>query len=280
MSNRKPSQTALGVATARAAHRLLDDRPFIFDDNIALRLLGPERESWILENAEGFRAPDKCALRSHVLVRSRYTEDCLEDAVSAGIRQFVILGAGFDSFACRQPEWARGLTIAEVDHPSSQLAKREAIAAAGFDEPGNVAYVSADFETDSLMDKLLAAGLSVSVPTFFSCLWLTAYLTGEANREIFTDAGSFAKGSEMVVAFHPRGLTSEWAKASERDPAFSDETARPATTYSYSALQNELKEAGFSSVSLCETGQIRQRYFQQRTYLAPPAIATLVRCFS
>jgi O-methyltransferase involved in polyketide biosynthesis len=117
MNDQKASRTALGTAHLRAAHQLLDAAPRILEDSIAVRLLGEGAGQKICESAEHYRNPAAAGLRSHVVLRSRFAEDRLAAAVPKGVKQYVILGAGFDTFAFRQPDWAKSLKIFEIDHP-------------------------------------------------------------------------------------------------------------------------------------------------------------------
>ena len=123
---RAASRTALGVAALRAAHLLLDARPSLLDDPVSGVLLAPWALEAIRQHPKRFQTPGARALRTHVLLRSRYAEDRLEAAFACGVRQLVVLGAGFDTFAYRQPAWAGNLTIFEVDQPASQGHKRAA----------------------------------------------------------------------------------------------------------------------------------------------------------
>lgn len=119
------SQTALGTAYLRAAHQMLDGEPRLLDDPLAVTLLG--RDAWgrIQANADAYRSPVVQSLRAHVVLRSRFAEDSLAEAVSRGITQYILLGAGLDTFAFRQPPWAHSLRILEVDHLQTQLLKRQ-----------------------------------------------------------------------------------------------------------------------------------------------------------
>ena len=149
------------------------------------------------------------ALRTHVLLRSRYTEERLHLAIDRGVVQFLTLGAGLDTFAYRQPEWAVGLRIYEVDHPASQKAKRERLAAASITVPGNVRFVSVDFEHETLRDRLVAHGFDFVAPTFISCLGVLVYLTKDAVADLFRFIASLAPSSECVFTFggHSRPTT-------------------------------------------------------------------------
>src|SRR5262245_50060473 len=113
MTDRASSNTAVGVAWLRAAHQILDDAPRILDDPAIVALLGPETESNVRRAASRYAQRAARALRAHVVTRTRYTEERLEDAVRRGTRQYVVLGAGLDTFAYRQPAWASALHVFE-----------------------------------------------------------------------------------------------------------------------------------------------------------------------
>src|SRR5437867_2557040 len=115
--------TAQGVAAMRAVHQIADGEPKILTDPITIRLLDPEVRAAIDSRSQRFQTAGMRGLRSHVLLRSRYAEDELNAAVDRGVDQYVILGAGLDTFAWRQPEWAERLRMFEVDHPAAQQAK-------------------------------------------------------------------------------------------------------------------------------------------------------------
>ncbi len=119
MSDRNASSTALGTLYMRAVHQLLDAQSLILDDPAALTLLGEDTIRQIKKNQKHHRTLEARALRTHVVLRSRFTEDRLAEAVDRGIMQYVILGAGFDTFAFRQPLWAWNLKIFEIDQPAT-----------------------------------------------------------------------------------------------------------------------------------------------------------------
>jgi methyltransferase (TIGR00027 family) len=201
MTERGASKTAIGVAMLRAAHQLLDGEPKVLDDTVVVALLGSEREGWIRGGAEAFREPRTMALRSHVLFRSRFAEERLREAVDRGVMQLVVPGAGLDTFAYRQPEWARALRIYEVDHPASQAVKRAWLEKAGIVVPPNVTYVPIDFEHATLLTGLERAGFDPATKTFVSCLGVLVYLTGEAIAELFAFVARLPAQSECVFTF-------------------------------------------------------------------------------
>src|SRR5262249_15993975 len=144
VTERAASTTALAVATLRAAHQLFDS-PRVLEDPVVLQLLDAEGITRIRENPDRFEIPQVRRLLKHVVMRSPIAEDRLAEAVARGVQQLIVLGAGFDTFAYRQPAWASALRIFEVDHPASREAKRTRLAAAGIEIPTNVEHVAIDF---------------------------------------------------------------------------------------------------------------------------------------
>ena len=143
MREGEPSRTAFGAALHRAAHADLD-RPVVFEDPLAWRILGVDRDEVLADGA----AP-RSRLRLFVAVRHRFAEDVLAAAVARGVRQVVVLGAGFDTFAYRHTH--EGLRVHEVDFPATGAWKRERLTEAGIEVPDSVTYVGVDFERDDLM---------------------------------------------------------------------------------------------------------------------------------
>jgi methyltransferase (TIGR00027 family) len=198
--------TALLAAAARAAHLIVDGDPPVFRDTLAYSLLGGQAEELVsYHRTHGGHLVLRGA-RAAVTTRSRYTEDRLADAAGAGTSQYVILGAGLDSFAYRAPAQTP-VTTFEVDHPATQEWKRGQLAAAGIAVPANVRYVPADLETQPLAGALCAAGFSMSRPAFVSWLGVTMYLTEEAIEQTLAAVAGFAPGSEIMMDYMlPDGL--------------------------------------------------------------------------
>src|SRR4029077_14604529 len=146
----QPSQTAMTAAAARAAHLLVDSEPRIFADSLAALLLGDKAETYLRYHREHGDHPLLAATPAQATCRSRFTEDQLALAAARGTAQYVILGAGLDSFACRS-ELAGRLRVFEVDHPATQQRKRALLAAAGLAEPPMLTWVPVDFETGELI---------------------------------------------------------------------------------------------------------------------------------
>lgn len=198
------SATAIGTALMRAAHTR-HDRPVLLEDPWGDRLvLDAERDA--LRALSGSDDLD-ASLRAHpsfatVILRARYAEDALADAVDRGIGQYVIVGAGLDSFALRRPPFARELEIFEIDHPSTQALKAERLVACGLWPLENVHLIAADL-SDVALDAVLAdSAFRRDLPAFFSWLGVTTYLSREANlATLCAIASCAARGSELVFSY-------------------------------------------------------------------------------
>lgn len=198
MISDEPSQTALTAAAARAAHLIVDGAPTIFADTLAERILGEQAETFLSYQRNSGTHPILVGARAQAVVRSRFTEDHLADAVRRGVTQYVVLGAGLDSYAYRMDPTER-VRVFEVDHPATQQWKRTLLAAADITIPDTVTFVPVNFETDSLADRLVADGFDPTAPALVSWLGVTMYLTRPAIADTLTVIGGFAPGTEIVV---------------------------------------------------------------------------------
>jgi methyltransferase (TIGR00027 family) len=201
MESDRASWTALGAASNRAMHLLVDDPPPILRDEWALRFIGAAAEKAFRENADAFRSREWGALRALAVIRNRYAEDLLRAAIARGARQYVLLGAGLDSFAHREPAIASGLAVFEVDHPSSQRAKRAILAEVRAPAVPSLVYVSVDFESETLSEGLRRAGFRRDLPTFFSWLGVTIYLDEAAIFSTLEFVRQCARGTEIVFEY-------------------------------------------------------------------------------
>lgn len=261
--NQAASQTALGTAYLRAAHQILDGEPKLLDDPVALPLLGPDASSRIRASAESYRTPIAAALRAHVVLRSRFAEDRLADAVSRGITQYILLGAGLDTFALRQPPWAQALRILEVDHPQTQLFKRQLMNAADLTPPANVSYLNVDFERESLQEGLLRHAVALDQPTFFSWLGVTMYLREPAIDAVLRFVAGFPSGSEIVLTFSqpPDDKADNTAWVAARTAAMNEPMI---SFFTPAAMEIKLRRAGFSGIDFLSPKESEIRYFSQR----------------
>jgi methyltransferase (TIGR00027 family) len=273
MPDRGVSRTALVTAYLRAAHQLLDAPPRILEDPFAVSLLGPAAAQRIADNPENYQTPERRALRAHVVLRSRFAEDRLAAAVLRGVTQYVILGAGFDTFALRRPAWAQQLKIVEVDHAATQSLKRSYLADAGLAPPESIVFASIDFITESLHDGLQRYGVAFNELTFFSWLGVTMYLEEKAIDTVLHTVAEFPVGSEIVLTFtRPRG---------DSPPPLAQRAAdlgEPWVSYfEPEALDAKLRGAGFSRVEFLSPTDSEARYFHDRPQDLPvPAQTNIV----
>ena len=193
----RPSRTAERVAIRRALHQLLDE-PRVHDDPLALAILGETPAAELRADPRRFEGgPVARVLRAFLAVRSRLAEDGLARAVAGGVRQYVVLGAGLDTFAYRNPYSA--LRVFEVDHPATQAWKRRRLAEVDIAVPEGVTFAAVDFVRESLRAALISAGLRSEEPTFFSWLGVTPYLEPANVMETLEVIAGFATGGGGVL---------------------------------------------------------------------------------
>lgn len=193
-----PSRTALRVALRRAAHQIYDS-PLVFEDPVAVPILGDGYAEELRRTPVRNDRPFSVGLRAFMVARSRYAEDNLRQAVTAGVRQYVLLGAGLDTFAYRNP-WPE-LRVFEVDHPATQQWKRELIGKNGIAIPENLTYVAVDFERQSLGERLVESGFLRNEPAFFAWLGVVPYLTMEAFRGTVSFIASQPSASGVALDY-------------------------------------------------------------------------------
>lgn len=189
----EPSRTALGAAVHRAVHQDLD-RARIFRDPLAWRILGLDRDG-VLTSA---RATEQVWMRLFIAVRHRFAEDGLAAAVARGTSQVVVLGAGLDTFACRNP-YAE-VRVFEVDHPATGRWKAERLRESGIAVPAGTAFVACDFERDDFLERLLAAGFDGSRPAYFLWLGVVPYLSRDAVAATLSRIGT-VPGAEVAFDY-------------------------------------------------------------------------------
>ena len=198
MQEQTPSRTAMRVAMRRAAHQLFDVPP-VLNDPTAVQIVGAEA----LKRIEASRATRHSryarAIRAFMAVRSRFAEDALAEAVAQGVAQYVLLGAGLDTFAYRSPY--PHVRVFEVDHPATQAWKRKKLDAAGMDVPPTLTFVPVDFERDSLADALTAGGFRHDAPAFFTWLGVTMYLTVPAIDATLRFIAASPPGSGVALDY-------------------------------------------------------------------------------
>ena len=260
------SRTAWRVAIRRAEHQVLD-KPAVFEDPLSLRIVGPEARVTIQPGRPLRRQRLTTSFRAFMAVRSRFAEDELSTAVAAGVRQYVVLGAGLDTFACRNPHAPQGLRVFEVDHPATQTWKRERLAAAGIEVPPSATFVAVDFERHSLAERLVAAGFQTAEPAFFSWLGVTPFLTERSFDQTMTFVASMPRGSGVVFDYAvPReSLNAVQVKALE---ALSERVANLGEPFRLffdpAHLIARIRRFGFVRIEDLGREEMNERYFAGR----------------
>lgn len=261
-----PSKSALMVAKLRAVHQLLDD-PVVFADSFALPILGAETERELREDPFQLNDPMSRGLRASLVVRSRLAEDSLQKATEAGVKQYVILGAGLDTYALRNHGPGRDVRVFEVDHPATQHCKKAMLVAGGLEVPPSTTFVGVNFETETLADALGGAGFCADRPAFFSWMGVTVYLSKHAVFETLKYVASLPQGSAVIFDY--------WV-----DPALLNpiermiggfvgeriaEQGEPWISYFEPvALQKDLQSIGFNLTSDFGPNELNARYLARR----------------
>jgi methyltransferase (TIGR00027 family) len=261
-----PSRTCEITAIMRALHQIADHEPKILVDPVAPQLIDPADQ---LDDrlASTFNHPFAKRWRAGFVLRSRYAEDCLADAVKRGVGQYLILGAGLDTFAYRQPPWAESLSIYELDHPATQCWKRGRLAAKNMEIPPNLTFVPIDFETISLADALRATDFSYGRTTFCSWLGVTPYLTASAINATFNFVLSLPPSSEIVFNFvlPADALSGLEAEAMVLAAQTAAEAGEPwLTSFLPDNLTTLLRAMGFCDVVHLTPPEANRRYFRDR----------------
>jgi len=251
----------------RAAHQLLDD-PKVFDDPVALRIIGKESASALQADPRQFEAtPLSSYLRAFVAARSRYAEDELALGLRHAVRQYVILGAGLDTFAYRNPYPQGRLHIFEVDHPATQAWKRARLSEIGMTLPGDLTFAPVDFETQTLEEGLRNAGYDPVKATFFSWLGVTEYLTTEAVMATLRFIVSAPKESGIVFDYmiSPSLLTPDQRARFDALARRVGSAGEPwQAFFDPEVLTRDLRAMGFRRVEDMGPEEINAKYFNDR----------------
>lgn len=264
--NGRPSRTLLRAAIRRAAHQLLD-HPLILDDPVAVSLVPEASDPSILAMLDDPAAPDAKLFRVLFATRSRFAEDRLAQAAGRGVRQYVMLGAGLDTFPWRQPTFAAGMRLFAADLPASLDWSRTRLRERGFATPVNLTFVPVDLENERLFDELSAGGFDPCAPSFFSVLGLTQFLSHGAIDAMLRFVSSRPSGSEIVFSFVPPDddLDGDDLKgavlSAERTKALGEPWKSRLRT---ADLLSRLCQIGFSDIFHLTPELARARYFADR----------------
>jgi methyltransferase (TIGR00027 family) len=267
-----PDSTAARVALWRSLHVQIDPAPHVLEDEIGLRLLAPP-EDWRQRGDmdPAFTRP----FRASIVARARFIEDLVAEQAAAGLDQYVILGAGLDSFAQRRPDIASRLAVFEIDRPGPQGWKRRRLGELGFGVPDGLRFVPVDFESGgSWRDGLVAAGFDATRPAVVASTGVSMYLSRAANAATLRQVAALAPGSTLAMSFL---LPLEPADPQLR-PALemAQNGARASGTpfLSFFVPQEVValaRDCGFRAARHVPASELARRYFSRRTDgLRPP----------
>jgi methyltransferase (TIGR00027 family) len=265
--------TAVRTALWRALHLLVDPPPHVLEDDVGLRLAAPE-EGWRLRpdmHPQGTRP-----FRASIVARARFIEDLVAEQADRGVEQYVLLGAGLDTFAQRRPELASRMRVFEVDRPGPQAWKRRRLAELGLAIPPWLRFVPVDFEAGaSFPERLVAEGFDNRRPAIVASAGVSMYLTREANRDTLRQVAGLAPGTTFVMSFLvPLELAGEDARPGlERSARGARASGTPFVSFfEPQELVALAREAGFREARHVSAASLGDRYFEGRADgMRPPS---------
>lgn len=261
-----PEITAVRVALWRALHAQIDPLPHVLEDEIGLRLVAPD-DGWRRrpDMDPNFTRP----FRASIVARARFVEDLVFEHVQRGVNQYVILGAGLDTFAQRRPEMGRRLKIFEIDRPGPQAWKRQRLIDLGFGVPDWLGFVPVDFEAgEPWWDRLTSGGFHPRMPAIVASTGVSMYLSKDANASMLRQLAGLAPGSTVAMTFMlPIELTDpEVRPGIERAENGARASGTPFISFFTPPQILELaREAGFREMQHVSAAVLTERYFAGRT---------------
>lgn len=260
-----PEHTAVRVALWRALHMQIDPVPHIFKDEIGAKIVAEENWRQRQDMDPGFSK----SMRASIVGRARFIEDLVEEQLKKGVTQYVILGAGLDTFAQRRPDLASKMHIFEVDQPGPQAWKKQRLADLGFTTPEWLHFVPVDFEAgDSWWDLLITSGFDPTKPAIVVSTGVSMYLTKETNFATLQQMSKLARGSTFAMTFM---LALDLLEGQEKATMefVMKKTQESGTPFLSLFVPHEIvemtKEAGFKSALYVSGRDLYHRYFTHRT---------------
>ena len=261
----EPDSTAVRVALWRALHVLVDPPPHVLEDEFGLQLVAPTDDWRARPDMGEWTGP----FRAGMVARARFVEDLVAQRVGEGVAQYVMLGAGLDTFAQRRPDLASRMRVFEIDQPGPQAWKQERLAALDYTVPDWLRFVPVDFESGaSWWDELTAAGFDAGQPAVIASTGVSMYLTREATMALLREVALLPGGSTLAMTFL---VPTELVDDADR-PAYvaAQEGAQRSGTPFISLYEPEemlslARDAGFARVEHVSSKQLAARYFADRT---------------
>lgn len=263
---REPESTAVRVALWRALHVEIDPPPHVLEDEIGLQMVAPD---------DGWRArpdmdpPGTRGFRASIVARARFIEDLVAEQGGRGVTQYILLGAGLDTFAQRRPEIASRMRVFEVDQPGPQAWKRQRLTELGFGVPDWLRLVPVNFEQNgSWWQELAVAGFDPGRPAVVASTGVSMYLSKDATAATLRQLAGLAPGSTLAMTFLlPRDLLDDADRAGLQA---ADQGARASGTpfvslYAPQEMLAMAREAGFADVRHVSGASLGERYFAGRS---------------
>lgn len=257
-----PDSTPVRVALWRAQHVELDPEPHLIEDELGLELIAP-KSGW--RNRPDMRGRAAARYRAGVVIRARFVEDLVANEVRRGVTQYVILGAGLDTFVQRNPQLAPRLQVFEVDRPGPQMWKKQRLAELGYDTPASLHFVPVDFEAgDSWLSRLLEAGFDAAHPAVVGSTGVSMYLTRDAIESTLKQAASLAAGSTLAMTFllpgEARKPTGHSTRRGEKEEA-PRRRGRFISFFTPREMLSMARDAGFKKAQHLSGIALTERYF-------------------
>ncbi len=267
----EPDNTAVRAALWRALHVQIDAPPHIIEDEIGFKLIAPD-DDW--RQRPDMHPVFTKRLRASIVARARFVEDLIVKQSKHGIMQYVILGAGLDTFAQRRPDIGSKFIIFEIDQPDTQSWKQKRLIELGFGIPEWLQFIPVDFEITIWWEQLLRAGFDTNKPAVVACTGVTLYLTKEAVFAILRQIAALTSGSKLIMAFYlPFELIDEEDKPLQQ---IAEKGARSSGTpmisfFTPDEILTLADKAGFKEAKTISTKDMEQYYFTNRTDNLLPA---------
>jgi len=269
MTTKQPNNTALRTALWRALHVLTDDKPYIIEDKVGYDLIKPEK-GW--QERPDMKYTKR--LRASIVARARFVEDLAKEQVTKGVKQYVLLGAGLDSFAQRNTEISSQVDVYEIDQPDTLAWKEEKLIENGYQITDNLHFVPVDFETSCWWTELLNKGFDTKQTAFVSCTGVTLYLTKEAITDTLRKMTALASGSTIAITFYlPLEQLDEEDKPMQ-EIAIKGATASGTPFVSFFYVEEIVKlaeEIGLTEIQTVSTKDMTEKYFKDRIDNLVPA---------
>jgi methyltransferase (TIGR00027 family) len=269
MGTKQPDNTALRAALWRAMHVMIDDKPHVIEDKIGYELIKPEKD-W--QERPDMKYTKR--LRASIVARARFIDDVAKEEIEKGVKQYVLLGAGLDTFVQRNTAISLQVDIYEIDQPEMLAWKEEKLIENGYKIHDNLHFDPVDFENSSWWDELLEKGFDANLPTFLSCTGVTLYLTKDAINDTLKKIASLASGSTIAIAFY---LPLEQLDEKDKpllEMAIKGAAASGTPFVSFFSVEEIVKladEIGLKDIQTVSTKDMTERYFKNRADDLVPA---------